>query len=136
MSSFARTREFLLGLFANEYFILFVSATSVHYSLALKILVRQVCSLLFLQGSPCACILLCRRICAACPFCCCTVISHNKLPYSPWHNEQMKTSYNDPTDSEIVVSDFACKSSALSFLMRTQFLGRKKTSKRVPTRFT
>ena len=31
--------------------------------------------------------LLCRRTCAACPFCCCTVISHSKLPYSPWHNE-------------------------------------------------
>ena len=129
MSSFARTREFLLGLFANEYFILFVSATSVHYSLALKIPMQHVCSLLFLQEeSPCTCILLCRRTCTACPFCCCTVISHNKLPYSPWHNEQMKTSY-DPTNSEIVVSDFACASSAPSILMRTRFLGPKTPQK-------
>ena len=38
----------------------------------------------------------------------------------------MKTSYNAPTDSEIVVSDFACSSSAPSILMRTWFLGPKK----------
>ena len=104
----------------------YVSATSVHYSLVLKMPMQHVCSLLFLQeGSPCARILPCRRTCAACPFCCCTVI----LPYSPWHNEQMKTSCNDPTDSEIAVSDFACASSAPSILMRTRFLGPKKPRK-------
>ena len=107
----------------------YVSATSVHYSLALKIPMQHVCSLLFLQeGSSCACILLCRRTCAACPFCCCTVILHNKLPYSPWYNERMKTSY-DPADSKIIVSDFVCASSAPSILMHTRFLGTRKPRK-------
>jgi hypothetical protein len=41
----------------------------------------------------------------------------------------MKTSYNNPTDSEIAVSDFACESSAPSILMRTRFLGPKKPRK-------
>ena len=71
----------------------------------------------------------CLGECAACPFCCCTVILHNKLPYSPWHNERMKTSYNDPTDSEIVVSDFVCASSVPSILKRTRFLRPKKPRK-------
>ena len=68
------------------------------------------------------------RTLAACPFCCCTVISYNKLPYSPWQNERMKTSYKDLTDSEIVVSDFACASCA-PILICTQFLGRKNPGK-------
>ena len=42
----------------------------------------------------------------------------------------MKTSY-DPTDSEIVVSDFACASSAPSILIRTQFLRPKNLEKSV-----
>ena len=41
----------------------------------------------------------------------------------------MKTCYNNPTDSEIVVSDFACASSVPSILMRTPFLGPKKPRK-------
>ena len=108
----------------------YASTTSIHYSLALKIHMQHVCSLLFLQeGSPCACILLCRRTCAACPFCCCTVISYNKLSYSPWHNERMKTSYNDLTSSEIVVSDFVWASSAPLILMCTRFFGPKRPRK-------
>ena len=41
----------------------------------------------------------------------------------------MKTSYNDPTDSEIVVSDFAWASSVPLILMHTRFLGPKKPRK-------
>ena len=52
-----------------------------------------------------------------------------QVTYSPWHNERMKTSYNDPTDSEIVVSDFVCASSAPSILMRTGFWDPKNLEK-------
>ena len=41
----------------------------------------------------------------------------------------MNTSYNNPTDSEIIVSDFARASSAPSILMHTWFLGPKKPQK-------
>ena len=128
MSSFGRAHEFLPGLFAGKYCVLMFPPQAYITLWHWKFPCSMSVPFFFFKKDHLALAFCCVGEPALLVHCCCTVISHNKLPYSPWHNEQMKTSYN-PTDSEIVVSGFACTSSAPSIPMRTLFLGPKKPRK-------